>query len=188
MSFSERDINTIHSNTSFVNGRKYFGQFDSKVTSRPTTERILCNQDLKTEATIFIPLMERAEKFDLFLGSLKQSIAESQRALSLVILDNSIERRFQKQITNADFGSSVTEIYYHHDPRMTQSGGRNTALRNFADCSKIIGIWDSDIYASEKTVGSLLSELTNDSDLSGVAPPLGMLADHKKLHNQFTKI
>lgn len=173
MSFSERDINTIHSNTTFVNGRKYFGQFDSKVTSRPTTERILGNQDLKTEATIFIPVMERAEKFDLFLDSLKRSIAVSQCGLSLVILDNSIERKFLEQITNADFGSSVTEIYYHHDPRMTQSGGRNAAINNFTDGSKIIGIWDSDIYASEKTIGNLLTELTNDPALSGIAPPLG---------------
>lgn len=173
MSFSERDINTIHSNTTFVNGRKYFGQFDNKVTSNPTTERILGNQDLKTEATIFIPVMERAEKFDLFLDSLKRSIAVSQSGLSLVILDNSVERKFQKRITNADFGSSVTEIYYHHDPRMTQSGGRNTAINNFSDGSKIIGIWDSDIYASEKTIGNLLLELTNDPALSGIAPPLG---------------
>lgn len=173
MSFSERDINAIHSNTTFVNGKKYFGEHDNKVTSKPTTERFVNNQDLRTDATIFIPVMERIEKLDLFLKSLKQSIDVSKRSISLVILDNSIERKQSQEIKNADFGSSVTEIYYHHDPRMSQSGGRNFAFNYLSANSGIIGIWDADIYASENTVNNLIEALMDDPVLSGIAPPLG---------------
>lgn len=173
MSFSERDLNTIHSNTTFVDGRKYFGQYDHKVTSRPTTEWILKNQEQKAEASIFIPIMERVEKLDIFLMSLKQSIDHSQFGVSLVILDNSIERKFLQKIKDADLGASVTGIYYHHDPRMTQSGGRNIAFNILGNNSEIIGVWDADIYASKNTVANLLNTLINDSMLSGIAPPLG---------------
>lgn len=45
MSFSEREINTIHANTSFIDGQKYFGKFDGLVTARPTTERLIGNHN-----------------------------------------------------------------------------------------------------------------------------------------------
>lgn len=139
MSFSEREINTIHASTSFVDGRKYFGEFDNLVTAKPTIERVIGNQDLKVNATILVPIMERLEKLAMFLSLLKESLDQSQQRVSLTFLDNSIERKLWQLIKDADFGSSVTEILYFHDPRMTQSGRRNTAVTYLPPECKVKG-------------------------------------------------
>jgi hypothetical protein len=172
MSLSEREINLIHSKTTFVNGTKDFGEFDSLVTSTPISERFLGNQDLRSEATIIIPVMERAEKLGIFLNALRDSLDTAQIPVTLAVMDNSIERRMQTLISNADFGSSVTQIIYHHDPRMSQTSGRNFAYEKFGTESALVGVWDSDIYSSKGTVGNIVNTLQADPNLSGLAPPM----------------
>lgn len=51
MSLSERQIETIHANTTFIEGKKYFGDFDRYVSETPTTEIFFGNSKFRVKSS-----------------------------------------------------------------------------------------------------------------------------------------
>jgi len=175
MSLRENEIALIHSKTTFQGGKKHFGDLDGYVSKGQIDEKL--KSSLSTpDTTVLVPVMERGAKFNLFIDTLAESIGNSNLGASVVIIDNSLEPGLLRSLREGLYAEALSvfgNVYYHHDPRATQSSGRNVAYKTFDDDAWSYGVWDSDIYSSKRTVSLVVDRLKHNIDLSGLAPPMG---------------
>lgn len=165
-------VERIHQEAVLVDGRKYFGQFDRLVDTGSKTSFLEFNPG-QPQVSIVVATMERDERFKETVTRIMSAIGNLKQSSRLVIMDNSIRSDMEQQVASwvrSSANDAVESVVYHHDPRMTQTTGRNIAVDSFIETSESVILWDGDIYCHPLALESVSEAWSAYPSLFAMAP------------------
>ena len=167
-------VQRIHHSAVLVNGTKRFGQYDALVETGYKTTTINFNPG-KPTISVILSAMERSDRLKETITRILAATRLLDAATRILIMDNSIQDGLEAKMFSwidcrtSDFLESVV---YCHNPRMTQTLGRNIAVKHLTRNSTDIILWDGDIYCENRCLTLLDQAWKENPHLMAIAPAL----------------